>query len=120
MQDVNIAKSIHWLQVAWRDVSTKTVTNCFQQYWFGQESVNSITNDNEIGEEYQSLLTQLCENDEITVEDFVTFDENLKISTVKINTDLIDWRQQTREEAIKKVVRDTSSASQAVSTSTLQ
>ena len=57
MQDVNIAKSIHWLQVAWRDVSTKTVTNCFQQYWFGQESVNSITNDNEIGEEYQSLHT---------------------------------------------------------------
>ena len=32
----------------------------------------------------------------------------------QINTDLIDWRQQAREEAIKVVVPDTSSASQAV------
>ena len=34
----------------------------------------------------------------------------------QINTDLIDWRQQAREEAIKDVVSDTSSANQAVIT----
>ena len=27
IQDVNIAKAIHWLQVAWRDVSTETIIN---------------------------------------------------------------------------------------------
>ena len=46
IKDVNIAKAIHWLQVAWRDVSTETIINCFQEYVFGQESVNNITNDN--------------------------------------------------------------------------
>ena len=43
IQDVNIAKEIPWLQVAWRVVSTETIINCFQKCEFGQESVNSIT-----------------------------------------------------------------------------
>ena len=114
IQDVNIAKAIHWLQVAWRDVCTEATTNCFQKCGFGQESVNSITNDSEIDEKFESLLTQLREDDEITVENFVTFDDNLTTSTVQINNDLINWRQQAREEAVKEVLPDTSSASQAV------
>ena len=77
IHDVNIAKAIYWLQVARRDVSTETIINCFQICGFGQESVNSITNDNEIDEEFESLLTQPCEDDKITIEDFVTFDDNL-------------------------------------------
>ena len=60
IQNVNIAKAIHWLQVAWRDASTETIINCFQKCECGQESVNSITNDNEIDEEFESLFTQLC------------------------------------------------------------
>ena len=59
----------------------QTIINCFQKCEFGQESVNSITNDNEIDKEFESLLTQLREDDEITVEDFVTFDDNLATST---------------------------------------
>ena len=100
-QDINIAKTNHWLQIARRDVSTEIIINCFQKCGFGQESVNSISNYNEIDEEFESLLTQLRKDDEI-VEDFGSFD------------DLIDWQQQAREEAIKEVVPDTSSASQAV------
>ena len=94
IEDVNIAKAVHWLQVSWRDVSTETIINSFQKCGFGQESVNSITNDNEIDEEFESLLTQLWEYAQITVEDFVTFNDNLTISTGQINTDLMDWQQQ--------------------------
>ena len=61
-----------------------------------------------------SLLIQLCEGDEITVEDLVTFDDILATSTDQINTDLIDRQQQAREEANKEIAPDTSSASQAV------
>ena len=43
-----------------------------------------------------------------------TFPDNLTTSTGQISTDLIDWRQQAREKAIKEVVQHTSSASQAV------
>ena len=114
IRDVNIAKANHWLQVAWRDVSTETIINCFQKRGFGQEPVNSITNDNEIDEKFESLLTQLQEDDEITAEDFVTFDDNLTTSTCQINIQLIDSRQQAREEAIKDVVPDIFSESQAV------
>ena len=96
------------------DVSIETIINCFQKCGFGQESVNSITNDNEIDEEFESLLTQLWEYAQITVEDFVTFNDNLTISTGQINTDLMDWQQQAWQEAIKEVVPDTSRPSQAV------
>ena len=67
IQDVNIANAIHWLQVAWRDISTETIINCFQKGRFAQESVNRITNDNEIDKEFRSLLIQLCEDGRITV-----------------------------------------------------
>ena len=59
IQDVNIAKVIHWLQVASRDASAEIITNCFQKCKFGQESVNSITNDDKIDEKFESLFTQL-------------------------------------------------------------
>ena len=91
IQDVNIAKAVHWLQVAWKDVSTETITNCFQKCGFRQESINSITNDNEIDEEFESLLIQFREDDQTTVADFVTFDDNLPTSTGQVNMDLIDW-----------------------------
>ena len=42
------------------------------------------------------------------------FDNNLTTSTGQINTDLIDWRQQAREETFEEVVQDTNSASQAI------
>ena len=92
IKDVNIAKAIHWLQVAWKNISTETIINCFQKYGFEQESINSIHNDNEIDEEFESLFTQHREEDEITVEDFVTFDDTTTTSTGQINTNLIDWR----------------------------
>ena len=91
-----------------------TLYYCFQKCGFGLESVNSITNNSEIDEELESLPIQLHEDDEITVADFVTFNDNLTTSTGQVNTDLIDWRQQAREQAIKEIVPDTSSASQAV------
>ena len=69
--------------------TTETIINCFQKCGFGQDSVNSVTNDNEIDEEFESLLTHLHENDETTVEDFVTFD-NLATS------DNIDWSNKYR------------------------
>ena len=93
-------KSNSLLQIAWRDVSTKTIINVFQKCGFGQKPVNSII--------------QLREDSKIIVEDFVTFDDNLTTSTGQINTDLIDWQQQAWEKDIKEIVTDTSSASQAV------
>ena len=111
IRDINIAKAILWLQLAWRDVSTETIINCFQKRWVWtricQHHFQQMKN-------LKSLFTQLREDDEITVEDFVTFDDNLTTSSGQINANLIDWRQQAQEEAIKEVVPDTSSASQTV------
>ena len=70
---------------------------------FGQEIYQQHTNDIEIDKEFESLITQLCEEGEITVEHFVAFDDNLTTSTCQKNTDLIGWRQQAREEALKRL-----------------
>ena len=91
IQDFNIAKAVHSLQLACRDESAETMINCFQKCGFGQEFVNSIINDNVIDEEFNRLFTQLSEDDEITVEDFLIFDDNLTTSTGQTNADLINW-----------------------------
>ena len=93
IQDVNIAEAIYWLQVAWKDVSTETIIHCFQNCGFKGRSESSIAEDNEMNEEFESLCTQLREDNEITPEVFVNFDHDLTTSAGQINTDLIDWPQ---------------------------
>ena len=56
----------------------------------------------------ESLLAQLREDDDITVEDFITSDDNLTTSIGQINTNKVDWRQQAREDAIQEVLPDIS------------
>ena len=69
IQDVNIAKAIHWLQVAWKDVSTGTVVHCFQSCGIKKSEDKSTCKDSEI-DEYATHLNQLRDDDDITIEDF--------------------------------------------------
>ena len=108
IKDVNIAQAIHWLQVAWKDISKETILHCFQKYGFEKSECHSVSGEGEVDEEFESLLVQLREDDDITVEDFVTFDDNLTTSIGQVNTDMVDWRQQAREDAIQEVLPDVS------------
>ena len=89
---------------AWKNVCTETIIHCFQKCGFEKGSDNSIDEENDIDEEFQNLLTQHCENNKITVKDFITFDDDLTTSINRINTNLVDWRQQARYEAIQEVL----------------
>ena len=113
IKDVNIAKTIHWLQVAWKDVSKETILHCFQKCGFEESDCHSISEEGEIDEEFETLLAQLRVDDDITVEDFITFDDNLTTSTGQINTDMIDWRQQAQEDAIQELSPDVSGSIQS-------
>ena len=68
----------------------------------------SVSGEGEVDEEFEFLLAQLREDDHITVEDFITFDDNLTTSIGQINTDMVDWRRQAREDAIQEVLPDVS------------
>ena len=84
IQDVNIAKAIHWLKVAWKDVSTDTIVHCFQKCGFKKSETNSTCKDSKIEEEFATLLNHFRDDDDdITVEDFITFDDNVTISPGK-------------------------------------
>ena len=108
IKDVNIAQAIHWLQVAWKDISKETILHCFQKCGFEKSECHSVSGEGEVDEEFESLLAQLREDDDITVEDFITFDDNVTTSIGQINTDMVDWRQQAREDAIQEVLPDVS------------
>ena len=68
----------------------------------------NVTGEVEVDEEFESLLAQLREDDDKTVEDFIPFDDNLTTSIGQINTDMVDSRQQAREDAIQEVLPDVS------------
>ena len=108
IKEVNIAQAIHWLQVAWKDISKETILHCFQKCGFGKSECHSVSGEGEVDEEFESLLAQLREDDDITVEAFITFDDNLTTSIGQINTDMVDWRQQAREDVIQEVSPDVS------------
>ena len=71
IQDVNIVKALHWMQMAWKDVSTNTIIHCFQKCGVKKSEANSTCKDCEIDGEFATLLNQLCDDDGITVEDFI-------------------------------------------------
>ena len=108
IKDVNIAQAIHWLQVAWKDISKETILHCFQKCGFEKSECHSVSGEGEVDEEFESLLAQLREDDDIIAEDFITFDDNLTTSIGQINTDMVDWRQQAREDAIQDVLPNVS------------
>ena len=108
IKDVNIAQAIHWLQVAWKDISKETILHCFQKCGFEKSECHSVSGEGEVDEEFESLLAQLRQDDDITVEYFITFDDNLTTSIGQINTDMVDWRQQAWEDAIQEVLPDVS------------
>ena len=70
---------------------------------------NSTSKDSEINEEldeeFATLLNQLRDDvGDITVEDFVTFDDNVTTSPGQINTDLVAWLEKALEEGIEDFV----------------
>ena len=70
---------------------------------------NSTSKDSEINEEldeeFATLLNQLRDDvEDITVEDFVTFDDNVTTSPGQINTDLVAWLEKALEEGIEDFV----------------
>ena len=98
-QDVNIAKAIHWLQEAWKYVSTDTIVHWFQK--FGFKYSNSTCKDSEVDKEFGTLLNQLRDDDDITVEDFIMFDDNVTKYPGQINTDLVDSKEKPWEDVVQ-------------------
>lgn len=80
IQDVNIAKSIHWLQVTWKDMLIDAIVNYFQKCGYKKSKASSSCKDNEIDEEFATLLNQLRDDNDITGEDFITFHDNITTS----------------------------------------
>ena len=64
-----------------------------------QSTANSTCEDSEIDEQFATLLNQFRNYDDITIEDFITFNDNATTSPGQINTDLVEWREKAREEA---------------------
>ena len=76
-------------------MSKDTIVHCFQKYGFKKSEANSTFKDTEIDEEFATLLNQLRDADDITVEDFITFDDNVTTSPGQINIDLVVWREKS-------------------------
>ena len=66
-------------------MSTDTIVHCFQKCGFKISEANSTCKDGKIDEEFATLLNQLRDHDNITIEDFKT-----STSPGQINTDLVD------------------------------
>ena len=76
IQDGNIAKATHWLQLASEDVSTDKIVHCFRMCGFKNSEANITCKDSEMDEEFASLLNQLRDYNDIRFEEFTTFDDN--------------------------------------------
>lgn len=62
--------------MAWKDVLTDTIVHCLK-CGFKKSEANNTCKYSEIDEKLATLLIQLRDNDDITLEDFIPFDYNV-------------------------------------------
>ena len=101
IKEVDILKAIHWLQAAWKLVSAQTIANCFHKCGFPEAAIN-LAESAEVDEEFEELFKELTAGEDISMEEFITFDDNVPSGMGEIDINAIDWRVTVRIEAISE------------------
>ena len=70
-------------------MSEKTIKNCFENCGFGNPSGVA---DETVDHEFEELLQEL--NSDVTVEEFLKFDDCVDKCESEVNTSSVDWRQE--------------------------
>ena len=98
IKDVTILKVIEWIQTSWADVSEKTIKNCFEKCGFGNPNVVA---DETVDHEFEELLQEL--SSDVTVEEFLEFDDCDDTCEPEVNTSSVDWREELQAKCIQSV-----------------
>ena len=98
IKDVNILNVIEWIQTSWADVSEKTIKNCFEKCGFGNPNVVA---DETADHEFEELLQEL--SSDVTVEEFLEFDDCVDRCEPEVNTSSVDWRENLRAKCTLSV-----------------
>ena len=97
IQNVTILRAIHWLQA-----SEKAIQQCFRKCGF--KATHTTDLDNGIDEEFQSTFQHLSCSEDVSLKEFIGFDDNLVTLENEINNDLVDWGETSCDEAARKVL----------------
>ena len=98
IEGVHVLKAITWLQTAWKSVVPETIKHCFKKCGFNVGNT-SVVNE-EIHTEFQELFAQI--SDENAIEEYIDFETVTPEPAV--NTQNVDWRQESRERSIAEVI----------------
>ena len=86
VKEVDILKTIRWIQEAWVSVSEYVIRKCLQKCGFTDETCAEVdTND----EEYASLVKEI--NFEVSTEDFIAIDNAAPCYRTPFDTSTCEW-----------------------------
>ena len=100
IEEVHVLKAITWLQTEWKSVVPETIKHCFKKCGF--DAGNTSVVNEEIDTEFQELFAQI--SDETTIDEYIDFDFETVTSEPAVNTQNVDWRQESRERSIAEVI----------------
>ena len=85
-------------------MTEETIQHCYITTLCEFKATRSTNLDIGIDEEFQSKFQQLSCSEDVSLEEFVGFDDNLVTSENEINSHLVDWCETSCQEAIKEVL----------------
>ena len=100
IEEVHVLKAITLLQTAWKSAVPETIKHCFKKCGF--DVGNTSAGNEKIDVEFQELFAQI--SDEITIDEYIDFDFETVTSEPAVNTQNVDWRQESRERSIVEVI----------------
>lgn len=101
VKKVDILMAIRWIQIAWKDVSSTTIVNCFRKCGFTAD-FNCIEAEKEEDLQFEALVSELCPDTH--PDDFIDFDNEILTCEPPIDTNSLGWRGKLREECIQHVI----------------
>ena len=105
VKDVNILRSISWIQRAWSEVTCNTIKHCFEKCGFMEPDTQPEEDDIE----FEELLKEL--SSDTSTDEFISFDDDVDTCEPAVDTSAVDWRQTLRSECIS-IVQSESEAPQ--------
>ena len=97
---MHVLKAITWLQTAWNSVDPETIKHCFKKCGFDVENTSFVNE--EVDTEFQEIFAQI--SDETTIDEYIHFDFETATSEPAVNTQNVDWRQESCERSISEVI----------------
>ena len=98
---IHALQANEWVAKAWEEVTAERIKNCIAKRGFDKKSCEV---EDDVDDVLKELFKEFKES-EITAEEYIDFDVEVRTSVSEVNSDKVDWRLTSVEKCVGEYLR---------------